>query len=711
MKAFLFLSLIVSLNAYSIINHDLKVEIKHNESYLKVTDLIQIKNQSCPNNLSFSLHEGLNPKIISPLSAALKLISKKTSDDNSVGTENYSLSLPCGTTQFQLSYEGIIFHPVKDPEDPYSRGTSDSPGLISKDGVVLSSTTNWYPIFDINDYLNFKIEVTDSDGFTYMSQGQKKAVNLFEENTPQEEIYLIGANFTLYENNNNPNHIISAYLRTPDDQMAQNYLNVTEGYINRYSKLIGDYPYSKFDLVENFWDTGFGMPSFTLLGSNIIRLPFIINTSYPHEILHDWWGNSVYVDFYRGNWCEGITAYMADHLMSELNNAGDTYRRDTLQKFTDYVTEKNDFPLNKFLNRYNAPTEAIGYGKALMFFHMLRLKLGDINFKNGFSHFYQNNKFKAVSYSEIEKSLESVSGLDLSSEFNQWVNRVGAPEIKIKSATVELINGLYEVSLSLSQNQSYDAFKVEIPIAITLSGIENAFQSKVLMNQKNGTYKFTFKEKPIFIQVDPEFDVFRKLSSDEVPTFLTMVLGAKKTYFVLPSLASSEEIEAYRNFSKLMIPALPKESEIKIITDSEISQIPSNSSVWLLSSKNLFLDRFNETIKDQGSLVDGQKLKINELELSLLENSFNITSRDNLNSSILNFVSLHDLNLSEILANKLIHYGKYSYLAFNGEKLTNKLKGVWKLNSSSMSIPLTFKDGTKIESRPAKLLKRGPLAN
>ena len=39
------------------------------------------------------------------------------------------------------------------------------------------------------------------------------------------------------------------------------------------------------------------MPSFTLLGPQIIRFPFILTSSYPHEILHNWWGNSVFVDY------------------------------------------------------------------------------------------------------------------------------------------------------------------------------------------------------------------------------------------------------------------------------------------------------------------------------------------------------------------------------------------------------------------------------
>ena len=37
------------------------------------------------------------------------------------------------------------------------------------------------------------------------------------------------------------------------------------------------------------------MPSFTLLGSQVIRFPFILTSSYPHEILHNWWGNAVFV--------------------------------------------------------------------------------------------------------------------------------------------------------------------------------------------------------------------------------------------------------------------------------------------------------------------------------------------------------------------------------------------------------------------------------
>ena len=109
--------------------------------------------------------------------------------------------------------------------------------------------------------------------------------------------------------------------------------------------MIGPYPYTKFALVENFWETGYGMPSFTLLGPQIIRFPFILTSSYPHEILHNWWGNS---RLRRGN--PGQLERRAHRVPGRPPAAGAArrdavYRRSTLQKYRDYVSSAQDFPL------------------------------------------------------------------------------------------------------------------------------------------------------------------------------------------------------------------------------------------------------------------------------------------------------------------------------------------------------------------------------
>ena len=103
----------------------------------------------------------------------------------------------------------------------------------------------------------------------------------YESSDPGDEIYLIAGKWTEY-NRNTGNVLVQAELRKPDSELANKYLDATIGYLELYEKLIGPYPFSKFCLVENFWETGYCMPSFTLLGEKVIRFPFIINSSYPH---------------------------------------------------------------------------------------------------------------------------------------------------------------------------------------------------------------------------------------------------------------------------------------------------------------------------------------------------------------------------------------------------------------------------------------------
>ena len=79
-------------------------------------------------------------------------------------------------------------------------------------------------------------------------------------------------------------------------------------------------------------------------------------------------------------------------------------------------------------------TDRVGYGKSLMFFHMLRSQLGDEAYVQALRHLYSKNKFQMASFDDLRKSFEAVSGNSLSNEFNLWVERPGAPELRIRKA-------------------------------------------------------------------------------------------------------------------------------------------------------------------------------------------------------------------------------------------------------------------------------------
>src|SRR4030042_3051612 len=417
-----------------IIHHDLKVVLYPENHHISAQDTITFP-ESHLGEFQFLLHRGLNP--FSPTSGVKIIGEKEQSED--VLFELFRVKLPSDLKTFVIKYNGNIYHPIEPYGKEQARGFKNTPGIISKEGVYLSGSSFWYPQFD-KGMVTFNLEVELPPRWDTISQGERsfhekekdKTIVRWKSPEPQDEIFLVAGQFVEYTKTGQVTAMV--FLRTPDKQLSDKYLDATQRYISMYENLIGPYPYKKFALIENFWETGFGMPSFTLLGPKIIRFPFIINTSYPHEILHNWWGNSVFPDYMKGNWTEGLTEYLSDHLIKEQQGTGAKYRQATLQKYADYVLSARDFPLTEFHSRHSSSSEAVGYGKSLMFFHMLRLALGDKNFIAGLQDFYYKHKFKFSSFDDLRKSFETVSGKNLRVEFNRWVTLPGAPKIKLSGA-------------------------------------------------------------------------------------------------------------------------------------------------------------------------------------------------------------------------------------------------------------------------------------
>ncbi|WDT81385.1 MAG: M1 family aminopeptidase [Candidatus Manganitrophus sp.] len=349
-------------------------------------------------------------------------------------------------------------------------------------GSIWPESTFWYPWFD-GGRITFTVEVQSPKGWEVISQGERKSHQRDESGSavrwespePQEEIFLVGGPLTEYRKAGPVEAM--AFLRKPDPELAEKYLGVTGQYIEMYQKLIGPYPYKKFALVENYWETGYGMPSFTLLGAQVIRLPFILHSSYPHEILHNWWGNGVYVDFQSGNWSEGLTAYLADHLISEQRGKGAEARRASLQKYADYVAEGKDFPLTAFRGRHSAASEAVGYGKTLMLFHMLRRQLGDDLFVRALQKFYRDHRFKRAGFADLQRAFSAAAGKDLQSEFDQWVTRAGAPALRVGETTAKEEENGFLLTVTLEQIQAGPPYRLSVPIAVTLEGQEGSIRS------------------------------------------------------------------------------------------------------------------------------------------------------------------------------------------------------------------------------------------
>ena len=656
---------------------------------------LEIINQiTLPENYLANKNSGifyLNKKLIIESVVGGEIIDLINTDSYSKDyTKKYEIKLNnTESNSFTITYKGVIKDSIEQSAAEYARGFSETKGTITENGIYLSGSTYWLPKFE-NDFLSsFNLTINIDKDWSIVSQGEriKNEVQngvkniIYYSPEPMDEVYLIGAKWTEYSKILG-NVEVQAFLRTPDQELADRYLNTTSGYLQMYNTLIGDYPYTKFALVENFWETGYGMPSFTLLGEKVIRFPWILYSSYPHELLHNYWGNGVFVDYSKGNWCEGLTAYMADHLMQEQRGSGAVYRRNTLQKFTDYVNEENDMPINKFISRNNSAEEAIGYGKVLMINNMLRIDLGDEVFIKAYQEFYNKNKFTKASFTDIQKSFEKVTGKDLSAFFTQWIDRTGAPSIELSYVKSEKEIENYRLSFTLKQTQKEDVFNIKIPIAIYTSNSNDVIWKNVNMDTKVKSFSFTLEQEPLKIEVDPEFNIMRRLDRKEVPSSLSQVFGSKKSTIILPS--SSEFILAYKELAETW--KATQEAQGKnatIVMDVDLDKIPTNQSVWIIGNNNKF-----NTNSLQTSYATAFDSKTNNLIKDLSKNGslvYAIPNQNNLTQSV-GFVGSNSDNAIKALTSKLLHYGKYGYLGFEGEEAKNVLKGSLPALNSPLNI-------------------------
>lgn len=624
------------------------------------------------------LHRDLSPRVAAG-DATLKAL------DRQGHLERLRLELGQGSDgTVTLAYGGTIRHGLAAESEGMGRERQSSLGTIGPEGVFLDGASGWYPGVP-GSLQRFTLAVSLPAGWSAVSQGAgpgpdaaDTGVWRWSEPQPQDAMYLVAAPFVPYRESRDGIEA-QVWLRQPDPALAGRYLAATRNYLDLYGRLIGPYPYAKFALVENFWESGYGMPSFTLLGPQVIRLPFIVRTSYPHEILHNWWGNGVYIDDSGGNWSEGLTTYLADYLMKEQEGLGADYRRDSLKGYADYVSGGEDFPLAQFRGRHGDASQAVGYGKSAMFFHMLRRQLGDDAFRRGLQRFYADHRFRYARFDDLRRAFEQSGGADLAAFFAAWTGRAGAPRLALEDVRVAPrgADG-FRVSGRIAQIQSAPPFPLLVPVVVHQERGEPA-TLQVALAGRQAEFSADLSSPPLRVAVDPAFDTFRDLAPGESPVALSRLFGAERGLMVLPAAADPALLAGYRALAESWLAGHPGWS---LSADRDIATLPADRPVWLLGWENRFLSDFARDARGFALTPADRRLTIGGQPVES-ESASPVLTRER-DGQPLGWLAAGDPAALPGLARKLPHYGKYGYLTFAGAVPDNRLKGQWAPGDSAL---------------------------
>jgi Peptidase family M1 domain len=591
----------------------------------------------------------------------------------------------CGLSEqggdLELEYSGTFFESVEEVTFSRENVGGEITATISEEGIYLSSMAGWLA-WNENLMATHDLTFETPAGFETVTQGERtehetrgdRLLTRWVATNPSDGLNLIANRYFVHEEPVDDQIVSQTFFLEDDAKLRATYMERTKAYIAMYEEMIGPYPYKKFATVENWFPTGYGMPSYTLLGGQVLRLPFIPFTSFGHEICHNWWGNSVFVDTSEGNWCEGLTVYCADYHYKELESAEQAlqYRRTLLKDYAAYVNDPaNDFPLSEFLSRHSGATRAIGYGKSMMVFHMIDRLIGREAFLEGMQAVAADNQYAKTTWTHFFAAFARASGEDLEAFQQQWLMRTGAPSLAVEK--VEF--GKKTVSFSLRQDSP--PYDLRVPVVVsTKTGNEEHI---VHLDKTRDRFELKVAAAEI-LAVDPETHLFRRLHAAEIEPTISQVLAEPGPTIVLDH-ATSLMVAAARKFADEFIekPLYSFVEDGLLLADIETGAGTAN--VVINPGKELLAQYPNHELMISGKtfFLGGKRYGLDKYDLVF-------TAASPHDASITDLVifcnSPHRL---EALARRLGHYGKYSYLVFPVGQ-GSPVKGNWQLGDSPLVV-------------------------
>lgn len=543
-------------------HHDLVVELDPSSHTIIAQDTIQLVGLPKDNSV---IHLHLNPDLEieevlvggGPLDfweEALHVLKGNHGSDETHLTRTVEIRLPSDSANrealtLRVSYRGIINDPPRAAPGLRFVRPDKTMGHIGEEGVYLTSETSWYPDI-LGSLATFHVTVSLPNDWRAVTHGKEMLYEAQGNTSTAEwrikaktEALTLAANRFVKQHQKWRGIELATYLFPEDDHLAAQYLEAIARYLELYTEILGPYPFPQFAVVENFFPSGLGLPSFTLLGSRVIKRGYTQPYSLGHEVVHSWIGNSVLNRLETGNWVEGMTTYLANYYYEERFEGEDkalAHRRRMMVEYSLYSQPEDDYAVVKFHHKENRLDNAIGYQKTAMIFHMLRRQLGNRAFLQGVRQVVAEYSGRYAGWRHLQRVFEDASGTDLSWFFSQWVERPGAPMLAIQEARVQPDEQAgYWIRLRVSQTGT--PYRVQVPVSIQLDQAQD-HQAILDLRGKNQLMSLWVPAKPLRLTIDPEFEAFRRLTRGQISPMLNLWVTDQQRAVSMPSVEADQAL-------------------------------------------------------------------------------------------------------------------------------------------------------------------------
>ena len=181
-------------------------------------------------------------------------------------------------THVRMDYEGVF-------SDGEGRNVMN---LIGANGAFLVG--GWYPAAEA-ERAHFALEARVPEGFQGVSEAEsitthqtaEGRLQVFHFPHPVPHINFVMAPYIITKDRHGDVEV-ATYLLPEDKDLSNRYLAYIKKYLRMYENMLGPYPFRRFAVVENILPTGYGMPTFTLLGQQVLKLNELVAEFFERQL-------------------------------------------------------------------------------------------------------------------------------------------------------------------------------------------------------------------------------------------------------------------------------------------------------------------------------------------------------------------------------------------------------------------------------------------
>jgi len=455
------------------------------------------------------------------------------------GTLSFRVEREDSIATIEIAYRGRVDFPSE-----FTRMTEDR--VILREEEVLP--------WGGRDLYSGRLRVTVPRGWMVIAPGDRTLLPssggadtwVFEWHVPIPAIgWLCAGPYKTFHREDDP-FGISLFFFGEDTPETEPIFGLCDSLLAFYSGAFTPYRYHRLDVVEiEDWVGGpailaIAAPSFVMVKKSTLMPGDPLNavgTILPHEIAHQWWMGSVFLDGRDAPFLsEGLSEY-SSILFSEWRGWGGSRdslsRHPLLRKLLSKVKRQEDLPLDSLVDIRRVTTH---YLKAAYVHHMLRNLLGDPEYRSLLRQFARSYEGRWASVESFREIIRTFDERDLDWFFNEWVSGTGVPALRLYNFHVER-SGETWVTTGRARVLGYKRFSVDVVVELYTTGVP-ARLVKRLGVDATGRYvndipiRFETRDQPRRVILDPDGDILMmrnipaRLSELQEPGPGVMIIGS-----------------------------------------------------------------------------------------------------------------------------------------------------------------------------------------